>query len=89
MCDSLSSYLISIMLYIENACALLKCSYCRLFDEQIKILLMYVLVQDLHKGEIKICIFVLAYLEAIYHKLIIRQIKDPYWATIKRVLKTK
>ena len=59
MCDSLSSYLISIMLYIENACALLKCSYCRLFDEQIKILLMYVLVQDLHKGEIKnmyICI---------------------------------
>ena len=59
MCDSLSSYLISIMLYIENACALLKCSYCRLFDEQIKILLIYVLVQDLHKGEIKnmyICI---------------------------------
>ena len=59
MCDSLSSYPISIMLYIENACALLKCSYCRLFDEQIKILLMYVLVQDLHKGEIKnmyICI---------------------------------
>ena len=59
MCDSLSSYLISIMLYIENACALLKCSYCRLFDEQIEILLMYVLVQDLHKGEIKnmyICI---------------------------------
>ena len=59
MCDSLSSYPISIMLYIENACAQLKCSYCRLFDEQIKILLMYVLVQDLHKGEIKnmyICI---------------------------------
>ena len=59
MCDSLSSYPISIMLYMENACALLKCSYCRLFDEQIKILLMYVLVQDLHKGEIKnmyICI---------------------------------
>ena len=79
MCDSLSSYPISIMLYIENACALLKCSYCRLFDEQIKILLMYVLVQDLHKGEIKnIYIFVLAYLEAIYHQLIIRQIKDPY-----------
>ena len=59
MCDSLSSYPISIMLYIENACALPKCSYCRLFDEQIKILLMYVLVQYLHKGEIKnmyICI---------------------------------
>ena len=36
MCDSLSSYPISIMLYIENACALPKCSYCRLFDEQIK-----------------------------------------------------
>ena len=89
MCDSLSSYPISIMLYIENACALLKCSYCRLFDEQIKYCQCMYWSKTYTKGRLKICIFVLAYLEAICHQLILRQIKDPYWATIKRVLKTK